>query len=204
VNGDRTEQAFRERGRPGWPRILAKLAESRKPHRAIRILSYALLGGLVGVFVLAAAALLPTLFGYHAYIVYGGSMAPSLKLGSVAIGKPVKAQELEIGDVIVRHWSADSSPVLHRIVGITNEGGQYLFITQGDMNDYPDVTPVSFEDKGDKIVYSVPYIGFLFHFARTRAGLLSLVAAPTGLLLIQAVWYIRSAIRRGLAGARCV
>ena len=195
-----TEQPPSGRGWSGWRGALRVLAQSGVVPRALRILSYALMAALVGVLVVVAVATVPTLFGYHAYIVYGGSMDPSLKLGSVAVGKPVAPEELEVGDVIVRRWSADSSPVLHRIVDITIDDGQYLFTTQGDQNGQPDPTPASFEGKGDKIIYTVPYVGFLFHFARTTAGFLSLVATPIALLLGQTLWKIRGLFRRRLAG----
>jgi len=179
---------------------LRALARSRVLPRAWRILFYAMVAALVGVLVTLAAAILPTLFGYHAYIVYGGSMTPSLKLGSVAVAKPVSPEELEVGDVIARHWSADSSPVLHRIVDITIDDGQRLFVTQGDQNGQPDSVPAFLEGKGDKIIYTVPYVGFLLHFARTTAGLVSLIAVPAALLLGQTLWKIRGLFRRRLAG----
>ncbi len=158
------------------------------------------MAALIGVLVAAAVAIVPTLFGYHDYIVYGGSMGSSLRLGSVAVGKPVAPAEFKVGDVVARHWSTRSSPVLHRIVGITVDGGQYLFVTQGDRNSRPDPVPASFEGKGDKIIYSVPYVGFLFHFARTTAGLLCLVALPMALLLGQTIWKIRVLFRQRLVG----
>jgi signal peptidase len=168
--------------------------------KALRILSCALAAALAGVVVAVAVAVLPTLFGYHAYIVYGGSMTPSLRLGSVAVAKPVSPEELRVGDVIARRWSPDSSAVLHRIVDITIDDGQYVLVTQGDQNGRPDPDPVFVEGKGDKIIYAVPYVGFLLHFARTTIGFVSLVAIPIAFLLGQTLWKMRGLVRRPLAG----
>jgi signal peptidase len=140
------------------------------------------LGALSGVAVLVAAATLPVLFGYHTYVVEGGSMGSSLKAGSVAVSKPTSPYALEIGDIIARRSSPDSPPVLHRIVDITVEDGQRLFTTQGDVNRTPDPQPVAFDGQGDKVVYSVPYAGYILHYVGSGLGRLLLIGAPLALL----------------------
>ena len=181
-------------GRVGALRALARPSALR---RATRLLSYALLGALSGVALLVAAATLPVVFGYHAYIVYGGSMAPSIKAGSVAVSKPSSPQSLEVGDVIARRPFPDSPPVLHRIVDITTVDGQRHFVTQGDENAAPDPDPVAFDGAGDKVVYSVPYAGYILHYGGGRLGRLLLIAAPLAAL---AVLVLRDTWRRPRRG----
>ncbi len=176
-------------GRVGALSALARPAAFR--HGA-RLLSYAVLGALIGVVALVAVATLPVLFGYHTYVVEGGSMGSSLKAGSVAVSKPTGPYALEIGDIIARRSSPDSPPVLHRIVDISIEDGQRVFVTQGDVNRTPDPQPVAFDGQGDKVVYSVPYAGYILHYAQGRLGRLLLIGAPLAML---AVIFLRDAWR---------
>lgn len=130
-----------------------------------------------------AAATLPTLFGYHAYIVYGGSMEPALPLGSVAVARPVTADRVRTGDIIAFEGSHTSSPVLHRVVEIRDDHGERLFVTKGDANAFADARPVRLDGTGDRVVYHVPLVGFLIHFGRTTGGLLLFFGAPLAALL---------------------
>src|SRR4030067_2187329 len=64
---------------------LSDLARLEPVRRAGTLFSYALFAGLVGVLLLVATATVPVLFGYHTYVVNGGSMEPSLGAGSGAV-----------------------------------------------------------------------------------------------------------------------
>ena len=177
-----TETAAPSSDMTGRVGALSALPRSATFRRGGRLLPYAVLGALIGVVLLVAAATLPTLFGYHGYIVYGGSMAPGMRAGSVAVSKPTSPQELTVGDVIAHRLSPDSTPVLHRIVDITVVDSQLLFVTQGDANRTPDPEPVAFEGTGDRVVYSVPFVGYLLHYAGNGLGRLLLIGVPLALL----------------------
>lgn len=179
-----TETAAPSSDRTGRVGAMSALARSATSRRGVRLLSYAVLGALIGVGLLIAVATVPTLFGYHTYIVYGGSMGKDLPQGSVAVSKPTSAQELSIGDVIARRASPDSTPVLHRIVDITVVDGQRLFVTQGDANRTPDPEPLALEGAGDRVVYSVPYAGYVLHYVGSGLGRLLLIGAPLAILAV--------------------
>ena len=161
---------------------LSALPRSAVFRRGVRLLSYAVMGALIGVTLLVAAATAPTLFGYHTYIVYGGSMGEGLPQGSAAVSKATSAQELSVGDIIARPGSSASTAVLHRIVDVTVVDGQRLFVTQGDANATADPEPVGLAGTGDRVVYSVPYAGYLLDYAGGGRGRLLLIVAPLALL----------------------
>jgi signal peptidase len=126
----------------------------------------------------------PVLFGYHTYIVNGGSMEPALKRGSVAVTHPTSPRALRVGDVIAYHHTPENPPVLHRIVKVIDDNGQLGFLTQGDQNKTADSEPASLQGPGDKVVYSVPYAGYVLGFAEGSTGRVALIGAPLALLLV--------------------
>lgn len=173
-----TETAASRSDWAGRVGALGALARPVALRRGARFLSYAVLGVLIGAVALVATATLPTFFGYHTYAINGGSMAPSLRVGSAAVAKPTSPWALEVGDIIARRGSTDGPPVLHRIVEITDVDGQRVFVTQGDQNRSPDPEPVALEGPGDKVIYSVPYAGYILNFAGSWPGRLLLIGAP--------------------------
>jgi len=180
------------------PRVAAlKVAvQSASFRRSLRYFSFAALILLIGTLGLVAAGTAPTLFGYHNYVINGGSMEPSLQVGSIAVTGPTSPFDLKIGDIIVRNELSDSSTVLHRIVEITNVNGQRAFVTQGDQNRAPDTTPVILVGTGHRVIYSVPYAGYILNFARSWVGRMILIGIPLALLAITSAKQARGWLRR--------
>ena len=164
---------------------LAAVAASHTVRRALLLCSYGAFACLLGVLALIATATVPVLFGYHNYTVGGNSMEPALKQGSVALAAPTSPRALRVGDIIAYRQSPENPPVLHRIVQIvTNEDGQLGFITQGDQNPSPDTQPVALQGPGDKVMYTVPYAGYILDFAGSTPGKVLLIGVPLPVLLV--------------------
>jgi signal peptidase len=140
------------------------------------------------------ASLAPRLLGYSSVIVYGGSMAGTIPVGSIAVTEQVSMEDVGVGDVIVFHpptTSPNSLPLMHRVVSIREEEGQRLFQTKGDSNATPDPAEVALQGTGSRVVYTVPYVGYLVNFARTPVGwslLLVLPATYLGLSTLRRIW----------------
>ena len=158
-----------------------------------------MLAGTVLVVVGAlAASLAPRLLGYSSVIVYGGSMADSVSVGSIAVTEKVRPEDVSVWAVIVFHPpttstnpSTDPSPLMHRVVSVREEEGQRVFQTKGDANPTPDPTEVALQDTGSRVVYTVPYVGYLVSFAGTPLGwalLLFLPATYLGLTTLRRIW----------------
>ena len=176
-------------------RVLNALARSAPVRSLARACSFAAFGVLLVALALVAVAAVPSLFGYHTYTIDGGSMEPTLSIGDAAVTKPSSPRSLEVGDVIVRRDIQGGQPVLHRIVEVVSVDGQLAFITQGDENNAPDDQPVVLAGTGDKVIYSVPYAGYLLNFAETWYGRLFLIGLPLVLLSVLFVGDIQRAIR---------
>jgi signal peptidase I len=140
------------------------------------------------------ASLAPRLLGYSSVIVYGGSMGDSIPVGSIAVTKEVQPEDVNVGDVIVFYppaASPDRSPLMHRVVSVREEDGQRVFQTKGDANATLDPTEISLQDTGSRVVYTVPYVGYLVSFARTPLGwalLLLLPATYLGFITLRRIW----------------
>ncbi len=156
----------------------------------LRVAGLACLGLLLTLIVLLAVPSLLTLFGYRVYVIYGGSMGSSLPAGSIGVTETVDSQSIEVGDVVAMKKSGRALPVLHRIVGIETADGTTMYTTQGDSNAHADPEPVALEGPGDRVVFAIPYLGYLVHFARGILGRVLLLLVPSLLLLGLALWHM--------------
>lgn len=86
---------------------------------------------------LAAWAVLPLLWGWDAYTVTSGSMAPLVRPGDVVVAGPaVHPDRLRRGTVVVlAPFRNGGAPVTHRIVDRLTDGS---YQTKGDANPVPD------------------------------------------------------------------
>ncbi len=140
------------------------------------IATLALLGALL-------AAALPRLWGYQSYVIYGSSMEPTIKVGSLILAKPVDVADLQVGDIIAFRSPGNEVTVTHRIVGIRHEDGQHYVKTKGDATNGADPTEVRLESGVRRLAYKLPYLGYFIDFAKSPAGIILLIALPAAGLL---------------------
>ncbi|MFF0905471.1 UNVERIFIED_CONTAM: ice-binding family protein [Kocuria sp. CPCC 205316] len=118
---------------------------------------------LVLLATLAAIALIPALFGWHATVIETGSMEPHIDPGDVVVLAALpEDQPVPLGGVVQFTSPAEAQPsgversVLHRIV-INHEDGTYA--TAGDANAEVDSTPLVREQITGQARLLVPFIG---------------------------------------------
>ena len=156
--------------------------------KAARAAGWTYLAAALALVVLLVVPAILSLFGFRAYVVYGGSMGASLPNGSIGITRQIDAESIDIGDVVALKKSSHSLPVLHRVIAIDTSSGTAKFVTQGDANKEPDAEPVALQGPGDKVVFSIPWLGYLVHFARSGAGRALLLIIPSTLLVGLVLW----------------
>ena len=135
---------------------------------------------------LVLAALVPSYVGYESLIVYGGSMAPFLRLGDVAVIQPASPEDLRVGDIVT--YRSPTNPralVTHRIMRIKTQDGALAFETKGDASPNVDYWSVSGDTVVGRVVYKVPFVGYVFDFAKGLPGRLFLLGLPALLLVIE-------------------
>lgn len=158
------------------------------------IASYTLLA--VAVALLSVLVVIPRLTGSTAYTVLTGSMEPTYPPGTMIVVKPTPGADLDAGDVITyQPKSGDPSVTTHRIVSIVYDAqGVRKFITKGDANNATDPEQKVEEQIRGKLLYSVPYVGYLnsLFSGATRSLMIFLVAAALG---AYALWMWISGLR---------
>ncbi|OGD69130.1 signal peptidase I [Candidatus Campbellbacteria bacterium RIFCSPHIGHO2_01_FULL_34_10] len=132
--------------------------------------------------VLMIASIFPITGNYELRVVQSGSMEPAIKTGSVAVIKP--SDDYQVGDVITfGDVYKSETPITHRIVDIKVIEGDYYYITKGDANDDNDPKDVPKEDVIGKVLFSLPYAGYVVQEARKPFGFAILIIIP-GVIIV--------------------
>lgn len=151
-----------------------------------------LLGNLALLAAVAFGAMLvvPTLLGMHHYVILTKSMTGTYDRGSIIFDRAVPTSELRVGDPITYSpppGQTAFSPVTHRIKTITRgQDGIRIFRTMGDANPVQD--PWTFQlsqPTQDKVVFSVPYVGFALGVLSDKRYRMFLIGIPALLLFLQ-------------------
>lgn len=134
--------------------------------------------------VVLSLVVVPSLLGYPALTVQGGSMGGSLPDGSLAITRWVPVDEVEAGDVIVvKH--ANATAVIHRVVTIEEQDGSFVVETKGDANPAADPGYSVLTGRVAMHAYTIPYVGYAADFLRTPLGWMLFVLLPIGVLCLR-------------------
>jgi signal peptidase len=151
------------------------------PRKIIKIATIIITATIIAVFLLFYRPV--SLAGDTLYEpVYTGSMEPAIPVGGIVVIKPVDPETLKIGDIICFTLTEPTS-ITHRIINITDQG----FITKGDANEDTDQWIVKKENVIGKVIFTVPFIGYLGYFVRTPIGFILLILIPASLIIIMEI-----------------
>ncbi len=126
---------------------------------------------------------------YTTYLIQSGSMEPSIMTGDVIVIKEFPIyQERDV----VTFVDANDHIVTHRIIEKNNSASGSTFITQGDANQTPDVDTIEKQQIKGKVVFTIPRIGYLVKFSRTRLGLVLFIMIPV-------IWLVFDEIKKIVA-----
>jgi len=147
-----------------------------------KILYYIFSAFIVLIALLFVVSVFPITGNFKILTVSSGSMEPAIYTGSVVIIKP--ANDYKIGDIVTFNPSAKKeTPVTHRIYDIRVEGGQPVYITKGDANESQDVNGVAKKNVVGKVLFSLPYFGYLINFVKQPIGFMLIIILPTAVII---------------------
>ena len=91
-----------------------------------------------------------------------GSMEPEIPVGSIVVAQEVSDGQVQFDDVVTYQLeSGEPQTVTHRVIAVDIVEGEVRYRTQGDANDSIDPEPVRAEQIRGKVIYHVPYLGYV-------------------------------------------
>jgi len=135
--------------------------------------------------------------GSFSSVVMGGSMEPTIHVGSIVVVRRVNPEDVKVGDIIA--FRTGESKTIHRVIDKVGEDGSFYFRTKGDANEDPDPWIVKPEDVLGELQLTIPYYGYLIWFAQTPFGIVLFILVPAIILIANEVKKILK-FRRGVKG----
>jgi len=124
---------------------------------------------------------------YGAYVIVSGSMEPTIKIRDAIIIKRYDDQELKVGDIIT-YRSEDpyfyGIMITHRIIDVTYDNGEKVYVTKGDHNNTRDRLPVKSNQIYGKVIMMIPKIGYIQTFLATSYGWIIAVVVPCFAIIV--------------------
>jgi signal peptidase len=148
------------------------------------VLGIAAVAGLACILWLVAS----TFLGLQMIIFQSGSMAPTMPTGTAAIGQPVTADEIAVGDVVMVERDG-TLPVTHRVVSVEPDpavDGGAILVLKGDDNQANDPSPYHVTE-AVRVALPIPGLGTVIGLGRTPLflGLTTMLVAS---LVLWAFW----------------
>jgi len=169
----------------------------KKLKKVVSIFQWLLTVVLVSVVLLLIFTTFNPIKSFQVLRVMSGSMEPAIKVGSVAFVQKVKPKALKKGEIITYASAEDPNmSVTHRLVAIEEKEGKTVFITKGDVNNTEDITEVSSSQIKGRVIFSLPFLGYLSVWVRKPLGFGLLVILPAFLIIISEILNIKKAIEK--------
>lgn len=132
------------------------------------------------------ASILPIPGKLEIKIVQSGSMEPTIKTGSIVIIRPASAYKA--GDIVTFGKDTKAEvPTTHRIVADRVENGVLYYTTKGDANEDNDTKEIKKEEIVGKVIFSVPFMGYVIDFAKRPAGFAIIIGLPAACVIYDEV-----------------
>ncbi len=123
-------------------------------------------------------------------VVSSESMVPTLNVGDIILVRGIDPRDVVVGMIIIFHSPSNYEiPIVHRVVGIDNQGDSIFFETKGDHNLSKDGWKVPAQNLMGAYVGKIPYLGLLSLQLRGPVGVTIIVLLVA---LIAAIEYRES------------
>lgn len=140
---------------------------------------------------------------FRVFHVASGSMEPTIHTGSLVV---VKSSDSYVENEILnfRDKAVAKDTVTHRIVEVVrDENGEIMgYKTKGDANEESDPELVDPRRVTGKVLFSIPYLGYVIGFAQTQIGLAVLIVIPGTIIAYSEVQKIIEEIKKALQGRK--
>ena len=131
---------------------------------------------------------------FDAYIIVSPSMVPNINVQDAIIIGRTDPNDLKQGDII-SYLATDSyysgKVITHRIIGIEDVNGELFFRTKGDNNNVADGVLVNEDNVYGKVLFRIPFLGYVRQFLSTYFGWILCIALPILYLIMTEVVRVR-------------
>ncbi len=141
--------------------------------KATKVAEYVGIALVVVLMTMVVLALLAPHFGWRADTVLSGSMEPALPVGCVQVTKPIKTEDIKVGDIITFRSPTNGKLMSHRVTAV-EVGESYRFRTKGDANDDVDPYLVVAENVVGRVCFKVSHVGYVVEYLKTPIGFILL------------------------------
>ncbi len=152
--------------------------------RLFTVAYYIFIAAIAALGLLLVVALFPIQGNIQIKIVKSGSMEPTIHTGSIVVVKPSPVYQK--GDIIT--FGPDTKkeiPITHRIIEVRGTDAQTRFFTKGDANEDKDMKEIASREVIGKVLFSVPYLGYVIDFARKPLGFFLLIIIPACIVIAE-------------------
>ncbi len=121
------------------------------------------------------------------YTIISPSMEPNINVYDVVLTKRVKPEEIKEGDVITFISSStlgEGLTITHRVKSVIKTEGDIKFRTQGDNNPIPDSALVTSNNLLGKVVFTIPFLGYIQFMLQSKSGWLFFLLIPAIIVVI--------------------
>jgi signal peptidase len=127
----------------------------------------------------------PSVGGYLPLIVLTDSMYPQIQSGDLIICHTAQPEDIQVGDVIAFFDPAGNgtSVVTHKVMELTEVGGEVAWVTQGIANNAADFLPVPAKNLVGVYESRISGLGNVVMFMQSTTGLIVCVVLPILLLV---------------------
>jgi len=168
--------------------------------KIFKIIYYIVIAFIGVIAVLLIVSVFPITGNFKVMVVQSGSMHPKIRMGSIVAVKPHLTSsgqaDYKIGDVITFQIEKNKDPVTHRIYDIKVVGGEPLYITKGDANNAPDQREISQREIIGKVLFDIPYLGYVVDFAQKPIGFSLIIIIPGAVIIFDEARKIYNEVKK--------
>ena len=150
--------------------------------------------GLVALIVIVLGGIVlgkgAPLVGRQSIVIGGGSMEPTLGVGTAIVVRPVAASDLAVGDIVSMKVGPEQTVYTHRILDVLNRADGRWIRTKGDANAVPDPTLVPATAVIGRVETVIPFAGYLLALLSLPMGIMFVLGLAATLLAV--AWLLES------------
>ena len=150
--------------------------------KIFKTIYYLIIAVVVFIALLIIVSAFPITGNIKMFTVLSGSMEPAIHTGSVVVIKP--ASNYKVGDVITFGQNTKTElPTTHRIAEIKAVEGNMVYKTKGDANNTEDSTETPQKEVIGKVLFSIPWLGYVVDFVKKPFGLMIVIVIPAVIIV---------------------